>query len=233
MAKSNRTDIGYGSMSYKKWRSWLSTISNVIFVKKDTGEESENNNEMDLNPDGHSENVSLINGLHIFSVVGICILLCSPIILIPQHDAIQQHQYWYELLMTFSLTWPIHWTLLTILGSQSFLKINPFKAPKAFLILTLVPILGFIVIYCGLYLIWTFYLGYNFPLPFAYFISDLMVSVFIVNLWFQFPKDSKTSKKHRNRLTYFVLYIIWMNLTNYFYNPLIMMLMKMPSKVSP
>ena len=233
MAKSNNMDIGCGCKSYKKLGSWLSTLSNVIFLRKDTGEESENNDKMDRNPDEQSENVSLLNGLHIFSVVGLCILLCSPIILIPQHDAIQQHQYWYELFMTFCLTWPIHWTLLTILGSQSFLKINPFKAPIAFLILTLVPILGFIVIYCGLYLIWTFYLGYNFPLPFAYFISDLMVSVFIVNLWFQFPKDSKTSKKHRNRLTFFVLYIIWMNLTNYFYNPLIMMLMKMPSKVKP
>ena len=43
MAKSNKREIGYGSMFYKKWGSWLSTLSNAIFVKEDTGEESENN----------------------------------------------------------------------------------------------------------------------------------------------------------------------------------------------
>ena len=233
MAKSDNMDIEYGCKFYKKWESWLSTISNVIFIMEDVVEESENNNEIDQNPDGQSKNVSFINGLHIFSVVGVCILLCSPIILIPQHNAIEQHQYWYESIMTFSLTWPIHWALLTLLGNQSFLKINPLKTPKVCLILALVPILGFIVIYCGLYLFWNFYLGYNFPLPFACFFSDVMISVFIINLWSQFPKDTKTSKEHRNRLIFFVLYLIWINLTIYVYNPLLMTFKKIPSKAQP
>ena len=190
--------------------------------------------ETENNRDEQSKDAAYINGLHILLCVGVCILLCSPIIIIPQHDAIQHPQYWYELLMTFSLTWPIHWTLLTILGNRMFLKIDHLKSPKVCLILALVPILVFIVIYCGLYLFWSFYLDYNFPLPLACFFSDLMISVFIVNLWHQFPKNIKIDKEERKRLVFFVLFLLWINLViNNIYNPLMMMLKKIPSKAQP
>ena len=190
--------------------------------------------ETENNRDEQSKDAAYINGLHILLCVGVCILLCSPIIIIPQHDAIQHSQYWHELLMTFSLTWPIHWTLLTILGNRMFLKIDSLKSPKVCLILALFPILGFIVIYCGLYLIWNFCLDYNFPLPLACFFSDLMIFVFLVNLWYQFPKNLKTDKEERKRLIFFVLFLLWINLViNNIYNPLMMMLKKIPSKAKP
>ena len=53
-------------------------------------------NETDLEDieNENTEEVNIIYGLHIFSVVGVCILFSSPVILIPQHDAIQFPEYW-------------------------------------------------------------------------------------------------------------------------------------------
>ena len=88
-----------------------------------------------------------INGLHIFSVLGICILFSSPVILIPQNNAIEFPKYWYELLITFTLTYPIHWTFLAMLDNHFLLKIKRLTSPKIGLVLFLTPTLGFLIIY--------------------------------------------------------------------------------------
>ena len=106
------------------------------------------------------DEAKFIHGLHILSVVGLCILLSSPVILIPQHDAVQFPEFWYELLVTFSLTYPVQWTLLGILDNHFLLNIKRLASPKTGIVLALSPLLGFVLIYCGLYLFWTYKLGF-------------------------------------------------------------------------
>ena len=211
----------------------LPTLSTVIFVKENGKIIGEKEDETHKDQDAESKDATSINALHVFSVVGVCILLSSPVILIPQHDAIMFPQYWYELLLTFSITYPIHWTLLAILDNKFLLKITDLTTPKTCLILGLAPMIGFIVVYCSLYLFWAFHLGYNFPMPLACFISQIMWLVFMFTLWCQFPKDIRLDKESRKRLKSFVWYLIWVFLISYVYNTLQMMLKKMPQKAQP
>ena len=179
------------------------------------------------------EEAKFIHGLHILSVVGLCILLSSPVILIPQHDAVQFPEFWYELLVTFSLTYPVQWTLLGILDNHFLLNIKRLASPKTGIVLALSPLLGFVLIYCGLYLFWTYKLGYNFPMPFASFISLLTFFPFLLTLWHLFPKEMRINKASRKRLTSFIWYTLWAFFTNWFYNALQIMLKKMPSVAQP
>ena len=201
--------------------------ANFIVVKEmHKTEVVERNNET-------QEEVEFIHGLHIFSVVGLCILFSTPVILIPQHDAVQFPKYWYELLVTFSLTYPVQWTLLAILDNHFLLNIRRLASPKSGVVLALTPLLGFVLIYCGLYLFWTYKLGYNFPMPFACFISLLTFFPFLLTLWYLFPKEMRMNKDSRKRLTSFIWYILWAFFTNWFYNTLQIMLRKMPSVAQP
>ena len=179
------------------------------------------------------EEANFIHGLHIFSVVGLCILFSTPVILIPQHDALQFPKYWYELMVTFSLTYPVQWTLLAILDNHFLLNIKRLASPKTGIVLALTPLLGFVLIYCSLYLFWTYKLGYNFPMPYACFISLLMFFPFLLTMWHLFPKEMKTKKDSRKRLTSFIWYILWAFFTNWLYNSLQIMLRKMPSVAQP
>ena len=145
----------------------------------------------------NTENVNLIYGLHILSVVGVCILFSSPVILIPQHDAIQLPEYWYELLMTFSLTYPMQWTTLVLLDNHFLLHIKHLRSPKSWFVLAFTPALVFILIYCSLYLFWTYKLGYNFPMPLANFISQLTCFPFLLTLWHVFPKEMRINLDSR------------------------------------
>ena len=113
----------------KNGSSLSPSFSTVILVKEIQRKEAETGGKLEDEKDAKWKTANFINGLHAISIVGVCIILSSPVILIPQHDAIQSPGYWYELLITFSLTYPIHWTLLMILDNQNLLKIKQMLSP--------------------------------------------------------------------------------------------------------
>ena len=217
----------------RNMNAWIPTICNLISIKENRLKAIETEDIKVSSQEARWMNVSFMNGLHILSIVGVCILLSSPVTLIPQHDSIQFPNYWYEILMTFSVTYSIHWTLLTIMDNKMVLKINELSSTKRRFFLFLCPTLAFTMIICGLYPYWTYYLGYNYPMPFANFISDCMVFIFVISLWFQFPKQMRADQESRKRLISFVLYILWKFITNYIYNPLLVALKKMPPNAQP
>ena len=179
------------------------------------------------------EEATYIYGLHMFSVLGLCILFSSPVILIPQHDAIKSPRYWYELLITYSLTDSIQRTLKTILENHFLLQIERLASPTIRFIIWLLPTLGFVVIYSCLYFLWTYELGYNFPMPLGSFIPQVIFFPTVLMIWNLFPKDMRIEKFSRRRLKYFVWYLLWVQLPNNMYNSLLVVLKKMPSKAQP
>ena len=183
--------------------------------------------------DENIEEANIFHGLHILSVVGCCVLFASPIILIPQHDSIQLPEYWYELLMTFSLTYPIQWTVCAIIDNHFLLHIKRLASPKACLVLAFSTALTFSLTYCGLYGIWTYTLGYNFPMPLVCWISHLFFFQFLVTLWHLFPKEMRINEDSRKRLTSYIWYFIWAMFSSMPYNSLQIGLKKMPQAAQP
>ena len=115
--------------------SSVTPSTDTVIIVKEKGDDGIENQADDNNRT--SEEVNYVNGLHIFSVLGICVLLSSPVVIIPQHDAIQFPEYWYELLMTFALTYPIQWTLIAMLDNHFLLKIKDLRSLKVCLILVM------------------------------------------------------------------------------------------------
>ena len=163
----------------------------------------------------------------------IIVIIIVPVILIPQHDAIQLPEYWYELLMTFSLTYPMQWTTLVLLDNHFLLHIKHLRSPKSWFVLAFTTALVFVLIYCSLYLFWTYKLGFNFPMPFANFISQLTCFPFLLTLWHVFPKEMRINLHSRKRLKAFLWYFLWAQFSTMFYNSLQIMLRKMPIVVQP
>ena len=213
--------------------SSVTPSTNTVIIVKGKGD-NEIVDQADEN-DQIPKDVSYINGLHIFSVLGFCILLSSPVIILPQHDAIQFPEYWYELLITFALTYPIQWTLIAMLDNHFLLKIKELRSLKVCLILALSNALVFTLIYCSVYLFWTFKLGYIYPLPLGNFMSLLLpLPFFLVILWNLFPKEMKEDKDSRRKLMWFIWYSLWVS---YFgvqmYNQLQPAFLKLPPRAQP
>lgn len=179
--------------------------------------------------------VNSANGLLLFSALGVCILLCSPFVLIPQHDAIRYPEYWYEILMTFSLTYPIQWTLLAMLDNHFLLKIEALKSFNVGFAMVFSPILIFALIYCSLYIYWTYKLDYNFPMPLGNLISLQLFFPFIMTFLYQVPKTLRTEKNSWRRLAYFVLYTLWLYwaIGLMLYHSFFPLLGKLPSNAQP
>ena len=93
--------VGIGSNISTNGLSIVSPANTVIFVEEKDKKEMKNDDPEENVQDSPWNDAAYINGLHLFSVIGVCIILSSPVILIPQHDAIQFKEYWYEILMTF------------------------------------------------------------------------------------------------------------------------------------
>ena len=199
-------------------------------------EADDNQTEDKRNRDNKSmRKVNYANGLLLFSALGACILSCSPFVLIPHHDAIRFPEYWYEILITFSLTYPIQWTLLAMLDNHFLLKVEALKSFNAGLAMVFTPIFVCVMIYCSLYIYWTYKLDYNFPMPLGNLISLNLFFPFIMTFWFLVPKDLRTQKNSWRRLAYFVLYTLWLYwaIGLMLYHSFVPLLEKLPTNAQP
>lgn len=155
------------------------------------------------------DHVSFWNSLYIFAVLGISILYSCFFLLIPQHNTIENPEYWYELPLIVSFVLGPYSVLAYVqecyisFGLRSFLTVR--TATNLFLALSL----GFSVPYCFTYLIWTVSLGFNHPVPFVVFCGYPMQVLFSLILWFEFPYELRNDKEFRKRLKMYMLTNIW------------------------
>ena len=166
------------------------------------------------------DHVSYWNGLFIIAALVICIMYSCTLLIIPQHDVIQSPQYWYELIIIFTVVYPVY----NVLGSMQDCYISfgtaSILTSRTAAHLFLASAMGFNVPYCLCYLIWTIGLGYNPPIPFAVFCCYPMVIVFCVVLWFEFPHSLRTDKKYRKRLQVYLSSFTWSLVVHFQYSGL-------------
>ena len=124
------------------------------------------------------------------------IFFTSLLLLIPQHNAIEQPKFWYEVILIFMLGFPFHLVFSTLQICVIVFKIPSLVSFQTILRLFFSCLLGFVVPYCTCYFIWTLCLGYNHPLPFIGFSVYPLWIIFMGRLWFEFPV---TFRSHRYR----------------------------------
>ena len=178
------------------------------------------------------ENISYWNGIYVFAVLCYCILFTSLLILIPQHDAIEHPQYWYELILIFSLGFPFHLVFSTLQVCNIIFKIKCMTSIETVARLFLASILGFVLPYLLCYVVWSTCLGYNHPLPFlGVFCVYPFWLVFMVRLWFEFTDYLRKKTKFRRRIQAYMLYMLWLGVMGLQYSGLSGMLAMLPTEI--
>ena len=113
-----------------------------------------------------SKDASYWNILHIFGVLLACLLQTSIVTLIPRQNSVVYPDYWYEGIIVFVLGVHLQATANLIMEAFIFLDEKSVLTSSIFLVVLIELVLSFIIPYCMCYIIWTFYLGYNYPIPF-------------------------------------------------------------------
>ena len=156
------------------------------------------------------ENVSYWNGCYLFLILAISLLYSSLLLVIPQHNAIESPEYWFELIFIYISVIPL--SLITILVQKCWicLRLRFIVSLGTTLRLFFAVVLGFNIPYCLSYIIWTLWLKYNPPMPFAVVAGGYPMMIFCLGiLWFEFPLELRFDKVHRKRICSFILSLLW------------------------
>ena len=153
----------------------------------------------------------LHNSLYIVAIIGIGILWSTPTTLVPLTNVIEHPGYFGEEMATCSfLTYAAYQAAITMVEVQLtfHLKWKNLRWLFAGLFATLMVSLNTTWGMC--YLIWTVWLKYNSPIPFAgvivWLANNLVLSLAISVL---FPVEMRINKKDRKRIQAYVYYRLW------------------------
>ena len=106
--------------------------------------------------DAITESYILWSILHLILILVWCVVFSSPILLIPQHNAIKNPEYWYESMLVGALSCFLSITLETIVFSWGYLEIASMCSIRVFLKLYLPTIILWMLIFSVENMIWTF-----------------------------------------------------------------------------
>ena len=145
----------------------------------------------------------------VFLVLSFSVLLSCPTILIPQHDGIKNPEYWFELMINVNLTFNISWVLAALYDVTTLLKLNSLACFWSTSKLYLSGVLAFDIPYCFMYSVWTSGYEFNYPIPFSNLLVYISSFVFLISLWFRFPRKMRKNKEIRNKIIAYIISYLW------------------------
>ena len=154
---------------------------------------------------------SYFNMLYLILINLFCILMSSPLILVPQHDAIKNPEFWYEGIIAVQFSYTIVTTVATMMECKILFNFNHFFSIKKFGIMYCTLMLSQILLIFTYYLIFVLYLNYNPPMPFSGLIGYLSFFISLVALWFVMPHEKRFKAKQRKQYKIYVAYKLFNN----------------------
>ena len=73
--------------------------------------------------------------LHFISITVFCIVLASPLILVPQHDAIKNPKYFYEVIIAVQFSYTLATTMYRMMQCKILFNVDCFMSIRAFLMI--------------------------------------------------------------------------------------------------
>ena len=207
-------------------------IPNITVVREVTGHsnqedvENRNNgtvssdeecvNEQVDNEPGEMKKSEYRNGLYGFVIIATCVSWTSPITMIPVHNVFKTPEFWWEsrilhgtffviLVVALPITQEIY-----LVFKEEFLNSNLYR-----LLYFTAFYLGSNTTYVFIYIVWTMYMGYNFPMP-NYSIPCGYIGLFclMVAIWFGFPKGQRNRPEFKKRLKTYLCYCLIVTTVN-------------------
>jgi hypothetical protein len=152
------------------------------------------------------------SGLYVFIILGSCVAGVSILTVIPVHNIFEFPEFWWENIFPRGLCWIL---ALSLGGSwQLYLvfKTDVLEPRRYFLMFFMIFFLGTYIPYCGVYVVWTLYMGYNFPMPFGSVPCAYIgfISVYSA-VWFGFPSQWRNQPEIKQRLKFFLFFVaVWL-----------------------
>ena len=149
--------------------------------------------------------------VYVLAMIVLCILLSTPLILIPQHDVITYPKYWYEPFIVINMSYSLAIAFKTMIECKMILKLDSTMNLKFFLkfyavIVSLITIPGLIY-----QLIWVI-IGNEFPTPLTGFIGYIGFLVSQIMIWFVISNDERLKDGFAKRFRAYILFKLVMSL---------------------
>ena len=163
---------------------------------------------------------NILNGL---TSVILSLVIIGILALIPIHDVIKNPQYWYETMLQTSAA-SIIWSSYFILNTSWWMNIERIKKFRHFASVLQSIILTFVFSYAFAYVIWTYGLKFQWPIPHCgiLFFTITLITGYTA-IWFQFDLKWRRNKSFRRRIKFFLFALAFSFLIgSIIYNKIIM-----------
>ena len=152
---------------------------------------------------------NLSTPLLIAVIVAGCVLFSSPILLYPQHNAILRPEYWYELIFSAGLSFPLTTCLDSFVALKYYFREESMVSLSIFTFLYVSTVTFNTITYSMVYLFWTIGLSYNHPMPMTLVGGYIPYIFHYMTLNFLFYNKITSSNETRKRIRSFDISRIW------------------------
>ena len=150
------------------------------------------------------------NGLYVLVILGVCVLWTSTYTIIPATNSFEYPEYWWEHVVIRGSFYTILAMMLpTLWELQLIFKADSPTSNLQSIIYSTIFYAGSIIPYLIIYIVWTVYMGFNFPMPLGNLPSGIFASVSaVVAIWFGFPCELRSEPVFRKRIISWIIYLI-------------------------
>ena len=187
------------------------SVAIINVRERQTSKETEVNTEEESNGNKHvnigREDASYLNSFYTLVAFVPFFVVASAGFLIPRKNSMIYPEYWYEGIPLFLFGSSTDIVAYQILSLYNFTKAKFLLTKDHIAKVFVVSGLFFLVPYCTSYLIWTYHLGYNHPLPLLGMLvawSELIPTKFLF-----FPIQLKSRKDLKNQGKAYLMFEIW------------------------
>ena len=175
-----------------------------------------------------TKKINMRNGLYLILIFFISTIYSSLYLFMPQHNFIDEPQYWYELLFTFVILGPFLMVLTNLQICHLTLKIPSMMSTKTALLLYLSATMGFALPFSISNIVWNSYLGYNHQNHFFLLSILSMLFIFYFVLWFEIPLNLRKDGTFRKRIYTFMVMMVWFVLITLQFKGISILIEKLP-----
>ena len=172
--------------------------------------------------------INMRNGVYLILILFISTIYSSLFLLMPQHNFIDEPQYWYELLFIFVILGPFLMVLTNLQICHLTLKIPSMMSTRTVLLLCLSTTMGFAIPFSISNIVWNSYLGYNHQNHFFLLSILSMLFIFYSVLWYEIPLNLRKDDTFRKRIYNFMLMMIWFFLMTLQFKGMSILIEKLP-----
>lgn len=146
------------------------------------------------------------NFMNFIFIIIFCILMTSPLILVPQHDSIKNPEYFYEVIIAVQFSFSLSVTLYRMMICKILFNMDCFVSIRAFFLMYCTLVLAMISLSIGSFMVFVLYLHYDPPLPFTGLIGYLSYYFSFIAIWFSIPHEERIKCQIRKQFKVYVTY---------------------------